>query len=136
MAGREMSKAGARQSFLLWVGIILPATAWMVQLFVLYMLEEFISCTPGSQTPGAILGFGVRSIALFLTVVLAAATAAAGLVSLRIWRGMTPESDEGTAAERARWMAVAGMMSSALFLVIILLKVAPPLLIGVCEAPL
>ncbi len=132
MSTREVS-GRPMQNLLLLVGIILPATAWMIQLFALYMLEDFISCTPGSQTPGLILGLGVRPLALLITVVLAVPTAVAGLISWRMWRGMRATADEGG---RARWMALAGVMSSILFLLIILIKVAPPLLIGVCQAPL
>ena len=139
MHGQEMGarddSGGQFRNLLLWVGITLPATAWMIQLFALYMLEDFISCTPGSQTPGVILGLGVRPLALLITGVLALSTAAAGLVSLRMWREIGGPAGEGGAG-RASWMALAGMMSSILFLLIILIKVAPPLMIGVCQAPL
>lgn len=134
MSTREVL-GGPRQNLLLWVGIVLPATAWMIQLFALYMLEDFIACTPGSRTPGVILGLGVRPLALLITVVLGGATAAAGLVSLRIWRGTEATGEEDDPG-RVRWMALAGMMSSILFLLIIVIKVAPPLLIDVCQAPL
>jgi hypothetical protein len=140
MQNQEMStdqaRGGPRQNLLLWIGIVLPATAWMIQLFALYMLEDFISCTPGSRTPGVILGVGVRPIALLITVVLGGATAAAGLSSLRIWRTVGEAAGEADPAGRTRWMALAGMMSSVLFLLIIVIKVVPPLLIGVCQAPL
>jgi hypothetical protein len=132
--GKLREKLG--EPLLLWTGMVLPPTAWMLQLFVLYMLEDFIACTPGSQTPGAILGFGVRTLALFITAVLALATAAAGALSFSLYRSMGAEADEGVAEGRARWMAIAGMMSSLLFLAIIVIKVVPPLLIGVCQAPL
>jgi len=134
MGTREVS-GGPSQNLLLWVGMVLPATAWMIQLFALYMLEDFISCTPGSRTPGVILGLGVRPLALLITVVLGGTTAAAGLASLRIWRGTGASAQEDDPG-RVRWMALAGMMSSILFLLIIVIKVVPPLLIGVCQAPL
>lgn len=132
----DISSTGWRQDLLLWIGIIVPPTAWMVQLFALYMLEDFISCTPGSQTPGAILGVGVRPLAVFITVVLSAATIAAGSISYRFWQKMRTETSEGAAAGRARWMALAGIMGTLLFLAIIVIKIAPPLLIGTCQAPL
>lgn len=134
--GTDEARGGPRQNLLLWIGIVLPATAWMIQLFALYMLEDFISCTPGSRTPGVILGVGVRPIALLITLVLGAATALAGLTSARIWRGIRAAGGDGDPAGRVRWMALAGMMSSVLFLLIMLVKVVPPLMIGVCQAPL
>jgi hypothetical protein len=133
---RDLSMPRWKEDLLLWTGMVVPPTAWMIQLFALYMLEDFISCTPGSQTPGAIFGFGVRTLAILITVVLAAATAAAGSISYRLWQKMRAEPEEITAAGRARWMAIAGIMSSLLFLAIIVIKVAPPLLIGACQAPL
>ncbi len=133
---RDMSGASWKEDLLLWTGMIVPPTAWMIQLFALYMLEDFISCTPGSRTPGVILGLGVRTLAILITVVLAAATAAAGSISYRFWQRVRADGADGSAAGRPRWMAVAGMMSSLLFLAIIVIKVAPPLLIGTCEAPL
>jgi uncharacterized membrane protein YhdT len=129
-------RAKALEPLLLWIGMIVPPTAWMIQLFALYMLEDFIACTPGSQTPGAILGFGVRSVAMFITIILALATAAAGALAFSMWRRMGTEEYEGTGTGRPRWMALAGIMSSLLFLAIIVIKVAPPLMLGVCQAPL
>lgn len=124
-----------RQNLLLWTGIVVPPTAWMIQLFVLYMLEDFISCTPASRTPGVILGIGVRPWAVLITVVLSLITAAAGAISYRFWQRVRGTEETGLSLQRARWMAVAGMMSSLLFLAIIVIKLAPPLLIGVCQAP-
>ncbi len=131
-----ISSTSWKDDLLLWTGIIVPPTAWMIQLFALYMLEDFISCTPASQTPGSILGLGVRPLAILITVVLSAATVAAGSISYRYWQRMRTETSNGALAGRPRWMALAGIMSTLLFLAIIVIKIAPPLLIGVCQAPL
>lgn len=120
----------------LWLGMLVPPAAWMTQLFALYMLEEFISCTPGSQTPGVILGFGVRGIAVVLTLVTAGATIAAGALAVAAWRETTNDRDDPGIGGRGRWMAVAGLMNASLFLLIILLKLAPPLMLGVCRGSL
>lgn len=120
------------RTWLLWLGLLVPLGAWMIQLFALYMLEDFLSCTPGSRTPGFILGIGIRPIALGITVILGLATIATGLSSLALWRKMkSPSDDEHVSAQG--WMALAGIMNSVLFALIIFIKAAPPLILGVCQ---
>jgi hypothetical protein len=141
MAAKRVSvddppREASRRSLLLSAGVLVPPAAWAVGLFALYMLEDFIACTPAAELPGIILGFGVRSIALFLTALLAAATAGAGVTSLVLLLKMRSDPVRSTGATRERWMAVAGIMNSVLFLSIILLNLVPPLLLGACQEPL
>jgi hypothetical protein len=105
----------------------------MLQLFALYMLEDFVSCTPGSRTPGVILGFGVRGIAVVITLATAGATIAAGGLALAAWQRTATDREDPGIGGRGRWMALAGLMNATLFLLIILLKLAPPLMLGVCR---
>jgi hypothetical protein len=127
---RAITRAETRGSVLLWIGVLAGPLAWTVQLLVNYMLEEFISCTPGSQTPGEILGLGVESIILTVNVVLATATLAGGLVAFRCLRDV---SDQQNSGGRARWMARAGVINSVIFLLIILVGFAPPVVLSVCR---
>ncbi len=128
----EIAKEESLGSLLLWIGVLTGPSVWAIQLGALYMLEEFVSCTAGSETQGVILGFDIRVIAVFVTVVLAAATVLAGLASYSCLRKVRAQ-DDPTPERRAEWMAVAGIMSSILFLVIILIKLPPPLMLGVCQ---
>lgn len=121
---------------LLWTVFLVPLAAWMIQLFALYMLEDFISCTPGSQTPGLIMGIGVKPIALGITGILGLATLVTGILSFRFWKSTRENGSREEDLPAGRWLALGGMMQSILFTFIILIKVAPPLLLGVCEGPL
>lgn len=118
-------------TLLLWVLFLAPLGAWMVQLFSLYMLEDFISCTPASRTPGLILGVGVRPIALGITAVTGLVTLAAGLAAWSAWKSRRGAGGNGEAP--SSWMALAAVMNSVLFFAIIVIKVAPPLLLQVCQ---
>jgi hypothetical protein len=135
-APEQISRSESSHSLLLWFGVLTGPGAWTIMLLVNYSLEEVISCTAGAATPGLILGFGVKSIILILNTVLAAVTLVAGLVSFRCHRLLTRGGIKNATGERAQWMAVAGIMFSILFLVIIVISSAPPFLLDVCEPPL
>lgn len=121
----SISNAGR---FLLWSGMLVGPGLWIVQLFVLYALEDVISCTPASTTPGLLLGVQVRTVAAVITTVAAALTLLAGAGSFYCWRTI-PNGGQQTGYQ---WMAVAGMLTSALFLPVILIKLAPLTIIGSC----
>lgn len=135
-ANSERARVRRRNTaLLLWIGFLVPLGAWMIQLFSLYMLEDFVSCTPGSLTPGVIFGIGVPALALSITAALGLLTIATGILSFRLWRKLGgPGAEDQLSAPR--WMALAGVLNSILFASIILIKVAPPLILGVCERPL
>jgi hypothetical protein len=135
-APEQISRSESWQSLFLWFGLLTGPGAWTIMLLVNYSLEEVISCTAAAATPGVVLGFGVKPIVLILNTVLAAATLLAGLVSFRCYRLLTRSEIKSATDERARWMAVAGIMLSILFLVIIVVSSAPPFLLDVCEPPL
>jgi hypothetical protein len=130
MAQTASQTLPVRSRILLWGGLLVGPTVWMVQLFMLYSLEDLLSCTPASQTPGRILGIDIGLIALAVTAVTAALTLAAGFGSYAGWkqaRGL------GKEAVGYRWMGIAGIMFSLLFLLVIVIKVAPVLILGTCE---
>jgi hypothetical protein len=135
-APEQISRSESRQSLLLWFGLLTGPGAWTIMLLVNYSLEEVISCTAAAATPGLVLGFGLKSIILILNAVLAAVTLIAGLVSFRCYRFLTRGDIKSATDERARWMAVAGIMLSILFLLIIAISSAAPFLLDVCEPPL
>ena len=130
MAHSASQTLPARSRMLLWGGLLVGPTVWMIQLFVLYSLEDLISCAPASQTPGRILGIGIGPIALAVTAVTAALTAAAGIGSYAGWR---QARGLGKEAVGYRWMGIAGVMFSLLFLLVIIIKIAPVFILGVCE---
>lgn len=115
--------------FLLWSGMLVGPGLWIVQLFVLYALEDVISCTPASATPGLLLGVQVHTVAALITTVVAALTLLAGAGSFYCWRTIRNGGGQQTGYQ---WMAVAGMLTSTLFLPVILIKLVPLTIIGSC----
>jgi hypothetical protein len=126
----EITRRETRGSVLLWIGLLTGPLAWLLHLTISYSLEEWFACSPATQTPGEILGIGVKTLVVVINAVLALATIAAGLIAFRCWR----EIDNGDEiAGRARWMALAGIMNSVLYGTIIVFGFAPAALLSVCE---
>lgn len=115
----------------LWVGMLTGPAAWAIQLVVNAEVEEF-SCAPAVRNQGVIWGIGVETIILSVTVILSLATVAAGILSYTSWRKYVKMKDS-SAGQVATWMSVVGMMASVLFLIIIVLGVAPPVVLSVCQ---
>ena len=114
----------------LWFGLLAAPIAWAVQLIATYSLEEWFACAPATTRTGEILGIGVRPFALGITIVLGAIALAGGAVALRSLRKIDASHDR---AGRARWMAYAGILNTALYAIIIVASIAPPLILQVCE---
>ena len=131
VAPEEVSKREAQGSFLLWFGVLGAPLAWTIQLLLTYSLEEWFACSRSVQDSGEVLGLGVRTVATAITSALALVALAAGIVSVSCFRNLRRKSG-GDALERAHWMALAGIMNSVLYLMIILLSYGPPALLEVC----
>ena len=146
-ASEAISKEEARGSLALWFGVLGSPLAWAGHLGANYSLEEWFACSASAKTEGEILGISSDTVSILLNTAMAAIALASGLVALMCWRklravrdgGESVEPDAGerergdNTAERARWMAFAGMIEGALFLGIILLGYLPTLTLGTCE---
>jgi hypothetical protein len=130
-AAEEISRSESKGSWKLWFGALGAPTAWITHLVVGYTTEEWFACSPSVTNPGEILGLTVQQFAVIITVIAGTVAVAAGIVSLsclrRIQLTETPES------RRAKWMAIAGIMNSVLYLLIILGGTAPALILDICE---
>jgi hypothetical protein len=125
-----VSRAEGRGSALLWFGVLAGPAAWSVEIIVGYGVEE-IACSTGTVGE-EIEGIGVEPIIVLLTLFLGAVTAAAGLLAFGCLRRL--KASRSTAAEgRAEWMAIAGIATSAIFLVLILVNLFSVVFLGVCE---
>ena len=118
-------------SALLWFGVLGGPVAWTTQLIVNYSLEEWFACAPSTTAQGEVLGLEVPTTALIVSAALTAIALAAGIVSVRCYRSIQANGDE--VATRQKWMALAGIMNSVLYLIVILASFGPPLLLDVCE---
>ena len=118
-------------SWLLWFGALGAPAAWTVQLLLNYSLEEWFACSPSATRKGEVVGLQVPTAALLTSGALMAVAVVAGLVSVSCYRKIGDGSNEVTS--RAKWMALAGIMNSVLYLIVILASFGPPLLLDICE---
>jgi hypothetical protein len=142
-ASEAISREEARGSLALWFGVLGSPLAWAGHLGANYSLEEWFACSNSAEHKGEILGISSDTVSILLNTAMAAIALASGLVALMCWRKLRAVSDGGESdeadesgdntAERARWMAFAGMVEGALFLGIILLGYLPTLTLGTCE---
>ena len=115
----------------LWFGVLGAPAAWTMQLIVNYSLEEWFACAPSTSATGEVLGLRVPAAAIIVSAILSGVAVAAGVVAFSAYRRIRTNGDE--VATRQRWMALAGIMNSVLYLIVILASFGPPLLLDVCE---
>ena len=133
---RQIDKEESRGTAALWFGVLGSPLAWAAHLGVNYSLEEWFACSSSSSTPGKVLGLSVDAASIIFNTAMALLALASLLVALSCFRKLrqVPEVDEGDERiDRARFMALAGVVEGALFLGIILLGYLPPLLLDTCE---
>lgn len=112
---------GRGQTRGLWVVTLGPPGAWAAQFLVSYNLADSLGCSPGAL--GGLQRTGLPASLGAVTGLAALACVASGLLALRLWgRLRTADPSPG---ERARWMAMAGIMLSAFFLLVILAALLP-----------
>ena len=107
--------------------------AWAIQLAVDYSLDEVFACAPGNGASGEIAGIPSSDVALLVSGVLLAIAIAAGIVAFRCYAKLRGTNGEDTPS-RARWMALAGILNSILYVIVIAASFAPPLLLRACES--
>jgi hypothetical protein len=112
-----------------WAGIVTGPIAWATHLLLSSEVEE-LGCATGVRD----LGFDAKSFIVTETLVLAALTLAAGVVSYGHLRRV--RSHDATPGGRATWIATAGVLTSTVFLAIILLGLLPPAFLETCKESL
>lgn len=121
------------RSAALWFGVLCPPVAWGVHLVMGDLIFE-LGCSRGAGGRG-LFGMSLESWALIETVLVAVVTAAAGAAAYAAWRRLQ-ELPEGTAWSRAHAMAVAGMGSALLYLLLIAYGSVAPLFLNGCGTSL
>ena len=116
------------RSLRLWFGVLAGPLLWFVQLNVNYQWEEVLACSPSATHPHVVLGVGVRTLIVVVNTVTTAVVLAALVVALRCHR----RSGSGI----GRWMALAGIINSVLFLLLIVVGYAPAVILKTCQTPL
>jgi hypothetical protein len=112
-----------RQSLALWTGVLGSAIVWLVQLQTTYAMVPW-ACSSGHRwmLPVASLAFLV-------------AAALPGVIAAKLWfrsRGTERYESESSGVGRRRFMALLGVMNSALFLLLILAQGIPAFFIHPC----
>lgn len=116
------TSGGVRLPLLLFA-FLGPPVIWSIRFGVSYSLLPWVCATGGVLLLQA------------LTLAALAGTAWAGAVGWRQWRlaGRSTAAEFGGADARARFMALVGMLGSALFLVVIIAEALPLFLIDPCQ---
>jgi amino acid permease len=124
----DVSQREARGSAALWFGVLAGPAAWSIQVLIGYSAEE-IACSSGSQTD-ELAGIGIETLIIAVNAALTAITFIALVVSFR--RYQHDRRGDPTTGARATWMGLAGVMVSALFLVVLVSGFAPMLFLTTC----
>jgi hypothetical protein len=130
--GRHAVSPGA-----LWFGLFGAPAAWSVQLMANYALTAH-GCFPGSEPRATPYFGGLSTLVLVISAAALAVAAAAGGAAWRSWRTTRAEHPGGhehlleTGAGRTRFMALAGLLLSGLFLLGVVMAAIPLFLVPPC----
>ena len=127
---KQITKAETVSSAALWYGVLAGPIVWACQLLLNYGLEEGVACTPGSRFDGKFFNVSISTVIQITNAVATVLTMLAFTLSYRCYRRL--RGSDTTVAQRAGWMAVAGMFVSGLFLLITALKFASPVFLKPC----
>ena len=107
----------------LWAGILLPPCAWFLHQQLSYMLVPW-ACVTGRQ----FILYAVTLATLLLAI-------GGGLVARHSWRRLGRDRADGAGGvvARSRFMAVGGVLSSALFSLVIVAQGIPSFILNACE---
>ena len=126
-----ITRRETRGSARLWFGLLGAPAAWAIALLVGYSLEEWFACSPAATEPGTVLGVDVGAAGLGIAIAMLLVAIASGLVA---WSCLVRIPADGEASvQRARWMAIAGIMNSVLYGLAIVTSMFAPVLLNVCE---
>jgi len=128
---KEITRAETTGSYRLWYGILAPPIVWACQLLLDYGLNEAVACAPGSRTSGRFFNTSIDVVIQLVNVVATVLAVLALALAYGCYRKL--RGADSTDANRARWMAIAGMFDGALFLMLILAKFLPVLFLHGCE---
>ena len=107
----------------LWTGVLAGPVVWAANLTVSYALVKWV-CSSRQ--------FGVLHLITVISVVVVIAAAWLSWAALHETRGEMP-ADGGEPPERARFMAILGLTSSAFFIVAILANEMPRWVLDACR---
>jgi hypothetical protein len=136
VSAREVTRSETKGSWLLWFGVLAAPLAWTAQVIVAPDLAEIL-CYPGAAESGQgnVYGLTLETFLLVFNAALTAVAAAGIVASLRCRRALRSHRDH-TPAQRATWMALAGLLVSTLFLIAIAVGFIPLFFLESCTGSL
>ena len=115
-----MSERRSPGTVLLWFAVLAGPTAWVLQLYVGTYLTDVFCRRGAGDSIGEVFGLSNTSFVTVLTSITAAVAVVALVVSVYAYRKLKVE-DRSTGG-RALWMARIGVLDSALFGLLIVLR--------------
>ena len=121
----------------LWFGLFGAPVAWSLQLLASYALVAH-GCYPDAEPMTMPVVPGLRTLVLGTGAAALAVAFLAGGSAWRSWRATQQEHEGGheglleAGEERTRFMALAGLLLSAVFVLGIILNVVPQLMLRPC----
>jgi len=112
------------RSFALWFGVLGPPVAWGANVVLGDLIYE-LGCSAGMRRT-AIFGLSLRVWGVLQTAVLEAVIILAGIGAWRAWQRLRP-LENGTATQRAKVLATAGIASALGYSAMLLFAFAPQL---------
>jgi Co/Zn/Cd efflux system component len=109
----------------LWFGLFGAPVIWSIQLMLNYALVAH-ACYPASEPLSAPVFGGLRATVLAASAVALVIALAAGATAWRSWRATRQEH------HRTRFMALAGMLVSGLFLLGVIMNSIPLFIMQPC----
>jgi hypothetical protein len=130
----------------LWFGLYGGPLAWTVQTLVNLPIAAH-GCFPRLEPLSSPITGGLRSVVVGVSIIALAVCVAAAVVAFRSWRRTREENQSGAGSARAhapanalaetgegrtRFMALAGLLTSGTFLVVILVHLISIFLVSPC----
>jgi hypothetical protein len=117
------------RSLPLWFGVVAPPLAWGAHLLLGDLIFE-LGCSAGVRGH-RLAGLSLETWAILQTIVAAAIIVTAGALAAAAFRRIVATSD-GTAWSRAHALALAGMASGAIYLILVVYGLVAPLFLNGC----
>jgi hypothetical protein len=131
---KAITRAETFGSAWLWYGVLAGPLVWAGQFLLDYGLDEGVVCTPGARMSGMFFNVNISTVIQITNAVATTLTLLAFVVSYRCYRRLRVA--DHSPANRARWLATAGMFTSTLFLIITAMKFASPFFLSSCGGSL
>jgi len=112
-----------RRDVQLWLAVLAGPTVWLLSFLANFALAPW-ACA-----------FGWKPALFAVTIAALAITAGAGLLAWKIWRqvGIEMPGESGGAVGHERSLSLAGVLLSAMFLLVIIAQAVPNIVLGACQ---